>query len=836
MRKTLFVNVLLPLPLPGYYTYRVPFDLNESVAVGKRVIVQFGQRKVYTALVRSISNKPPEFQAKYILSVLDVRPIVNEYQFRLWEWIASYYCCYPGEVMNAALPSAFKLASESKVMLNPQAVIDPETLSEKEYALILALQSNGKMSLTDAARSVELIKVIPLVHTLVEKGYVLTEEEIGEKFRPRMEAFVRLSPEYSGEPELKTLYDKLEKKAPKQLEILIEYIQQSQFFSGNIAEVSKESLLQRLPDGASKLKALAVKGVFEIYEKQISRLMTDTATDDAASIQLTPGQSEAFSQIHREFGSRNVVLLHGVTSSGKTEMYIRLIRETLDAGKQVLYLLPEIALTAQIINRLKKYFGEEVGVYHSRYDENERVEIWQRVAFSAPAEKESADEWQQPASFQVILGARSALFLPFSRLGLVIVDEEHDSSYKQYDPAPRYNARDAAIFLASIHGARVLLGSATPAIESYHNALNGKYGLVEITERYGGIQMPQIEVVDLREEYRHKRMKSIFSETLLNSVEAALGKGEQVILFQNRRGFSLHISCDNCGWVPQCIQCDVSLVYHKKDNQLRCHYCGYSSHVPERCPDCGYSGLLMRGFGTEKIEEELSIFFPNARIARMDLDTTRSRHALYKILSDFEERRIDILAGTQMVTKGLDFDHVSLVGILNADNLLSYPDFRSHERSYQLMAQVAGRAGRKNRQGKVLIQSFNPKHPIIDFVIRNDYAGMYALQMAEREKFKYPPSYRLIQLTLKHSAQDLLNEAAASMAGILRKEFGKRVLGPEYPQISRIRNQYLKNILIKLEKGVNLAKAKDLIREASTRLYTNKNYFQVRIIIDVDPL
>ena len=834
MRKTLFVNVLLPLPVPGLFTYRVPFDLNDSVSTGKRVVVQFGKKKIYTALVRSITEKAPAIQTKYILSVLDIHPVVNEIQFSFWEWIAAYYCCFPGEVMNAALPSALKLASESRIILNPAAIIDPEILSEKEYLLITALQANGKLTLTDASRSIELVKIIPLVHSLVEKGYVLTEEEIGEKFRPRTESYVRLSAAFSGEKELQSIYNQLEKKAPKQLELLIEYVQLSQCLAGPALEVSRSSLFHRVSEGASKLSTLVKKGVFEQYEKKVSRLRHFEATSAAEDIELTGSQTAALAEIRESFQTKNVVLLHGVTSSGKTELYIKLIRETLDAGMQVLYLLPEIALTAQIINRLQKYFGQEVGIYHSRFDENERVEIWQKVANQSTGSQAPDKSLHEP--YKVILGARSALFLPFSRLGLIIVDEEHDSSFKQADPAPRYNARDSSIYLASLHNARVLLGSATPAIETYYNAGNGKYGLAEMTERFGGIRMPAIEVVSLREENKRKQMKSIFSNQLLREIEAALAIGEQVILFQNRRGFSLRIDCDNCNWVPQCIQCDVSLVYHKKENLLRCHYCGFSTSIPEKCPECGYTGLKMKGFGTEKIEEELSIFFPNARIARMDLDSTRSRNSLQRIIADFEEQRIDILAGTQMVTKGLDFDHVSLVGILNADSLLSYPDFRAHERSYQLMAQVAGRAGRKNKQGKVLIQAFNPGHEIIRLVTDNNYSGMFARQLAERKQFNYPPFYRLIQVTLKHADADLLNDASAILAKLLREKFGKRILGPEYPQVSRIRNLYLKNILIKLEQGVNLPRVKEDIRSAIDSLHANIHLSQVRVIVDVDPM
>lgn len=836
MRKTLFVNVLLPLPVAGLFTYRVPYDLNEAIEIGKRVVVQFGQKKIYTGLIHSITEKLPAVQPKYILSVLDLMPVVNERQFRLWEWIASYYCCHLGEVMNAALPSALKLASESKVALNPSVTIEMDTLSEKEYALLIALQEKGKMSLSEVSRTIELIKVFPIIQTLIGKGYIITEEELSDKFRPRIENYIRLAPGYLSEDALRELFEKLEKKAPKQLEVLIEYIQLSLCLTPNPVEASRGALLQRLPESQAPLTSLLKKGVFEQYEKQVSRLKTGTASDHAGSIELTESQASALFEIKKGFSEKNVMLLHGVTSSGKTELYIKLIRETLDEGKQVLYLLPEIALTAQIINRLQKYFGREVGIYHSRYDENERVEIWQRVGCGVIEEKENSNGNTGDTSFfRVILGARSALFLPFNNLGLIIVDEEHDTSFKQFDPAPRYNARDAAVFLASLHGAKVLLGSATPSLESYHNASSGKYGLVAMTERFGGMLMPAIEVVNLRDEHRKKRMKSIFSETLLDSIQQALGQGEQVILFQNRRGFSLHIDCDNCGWIPQCVQCDVSLVYHKKDNQLRCHYCGYSTRIPGKCPDCGYTGLMMKGFGTEKIEEELSIFFPNARIARMDLDSTRSRNALHRIIADFEDRKIDILAGTQMVTKGLDFDHVSLVGIMNADSLLSYPDFRACERSFQLMAQVAGRAGRKNKQGKVMIQAFNPGHPILDYVIRNDYKGMYQQQISEREKFKYPPFHRLVLLTLKHPDPDQINKAADELTRILRSAFGKRVLGPVYPQVSKIRNLYLKTVLVKLEKGVNLPKAKEQIQEAIGKFFETMKLSQVRIIIDVDP-
>jgi primosomal protein N' (replication factor Y) len=824
MRTTLFVNVLLPLPVAGYFTYRVPFDLNEAVVAGKRVVVQFGKKKVYTALIHSISETAPLVETKYILGVIDLNPIANQFQFKLWEWIASYYCCTVGEVMNAALPAALKLASESKIRIVPGAELSTKILSEKEYNLLRALKENGALSITDASRFADLVKIIPLIHNLIEKGYIVTEEEIHERFTPKTLSFIKLADAYNNEEQLQQLYDKLEKKAPKQLDLLIEYIQLAKIMSNNPVEVSRKELFARIDEAASKFKALEKKGVFEEYDKEISRLNYRKATHSADSIELTPEQQRAFTEITASFTKKNVTLLHGVTSSGKTEIYIKLIRQMLDEGKQVLYLLPEIALTTQIINRLQKYFGNDVGVYHSRYNENERVEIWQHVAGTGSQ------------TFKILLGARSAMFLPFNNLGLIIIDEEHDASYKQYDPAPRYNARDAAVFLASMHNAKVLLGSATPAVESFYNASQGKYGYTSLSERFGGLLLPQVKLVNLKEEHSKKTMQSIFSSALIREVEAALATNEQVILFQNRRGFSLHIDCDNCNWIPHCVQCDVSLVYHKKQNQLRCHYCGYTTRIPDKCPDCGHTHLVMKGFGTEKIEEELSLIFPKARIARMDLDTTRTRFAHQKLIAAFEERKVDILVGTQMVTKGLDFDNVSLVGILNADSLLSYPDFRAFERGFQLMAQVAGRAGRKNKQGKVMIQAFNPSHPILGMVLHHNYEAMYQSQMIEREKFNYPPFCRIVQLSLRHVSADLINKAADELAKTLRGLFGKRVLGPEYPNVSRIRNQYLKNILLKFEKGIPLPKAKDEIKKAIMKLNAHPDFKSVRVIIDVDPM
>jgi len=829
-RRTFFADVLLPLPLKGYFTYRIPNELIAVVKPGLRVVVQFGKKKIFTALVRNIHENIPSIgEVKYILSVLDTFPVVNDIQFQFWEWMASYYLCNVGEVMNAALPSALKLASESKIVLNPAFDGDISTLSEKEWLVLQALQTQQVLTLNEVSKIIEQLKVFPLIKTMIEKNIILLEEELQERYKPKIEVFVRLTEKYHDHDLLNPLFDKLSKRAYKQMEMLMAYVQLSQILSGKPKEVKRADLVKTQKDGTAPIAALIKKGVFEIYQKTMSRLQEFSPESLVNTIELNDEQTEALEGINKSFTTKNVALLHGVTSSGKTEIYIKLISQALLQGKQVLYLLPEIALTSQIINRLRKYFGDTVGMYHSRYSDNEKVEIWNSVA-AAEAKSDSSDH-----KYRIILGARSALFLPFSNLGLIIVDEEHDSSYKQNDPSPRYNARDSAIRLAGMHHAQVLLGSATPSVESYQNAQSGKYALFEMNRRYGGIQLPEIKLVDIKTETRFKRMKSIFSQTLLDEIAKSLAGKEQVILFQNRRGFSLHLECDICNWIPQCKNCDVSLIYHKNSNLLRCHYCGYSTVIPERCPDCGNAKVLMKGFGTEKIEEELAFFFPEASIVRMDLDTTRSRNSARQIISDFEDGHIDILVGTQMVTKGLDFDNVSLVGILNADSLITFPDFRAYEKSFQLMAQVSGRAGRKNKQGKVIIQTYNPEQPVLQQVLQNNYMAMYHSQMVERQKFGYPPYTRLIRITLKHHDYHLLNDAANDFAQRLRKVFGKRVLGPEYPPVSRIKNQFLKNILLKMERGKGLAKLKDELMNQKDRFEVETSFKAVKIILDVDP-
>jgi len=822
-RITKFADVILPLAIPRLYTYRVPYELNDQLTVGQRVVVQFGRSKLFAALVRQIhETAPAQYQAKYIDSILDPEPIVNETQFALWDWISSYYLCTIGEVMIAALPSGLKLTSETRLVLNPSFDEDYSNLSDQEFLITEALEVQQVLSIQDVGNILDRKTVYPIIKALIEKGVILIEEELKERYTPKVVSYVRLNEEAAKEDNLKKIFDQLE-RAPKQLELLMSFIQMSRVLSDNPMEVKKVSLQKSVGATSVIVNQLEKKGVFVIYDKTEGRLDLQEM-DVGSSKKLHSKQQTAYEEIKKCFKKKKVVLLHGVTSSGKTEIYVKLIEEVIKEGKQVLYLLPEIALTTQIISRLQKYFGNSIGVYHSHFNQNERVEVWNNVLNS------------EPNQYKIILGARSALFLPFSNLGLVIVDEEHENTFKQHDPAPRYHARDTAIVLAQLHGAKTLLGSATPSIETYWNSGEGKYGLVELNERYGGVQLPEILVADIKEATRKKLMKSHFSPLLMEQMEQTLAGKEQIILFQNRRGFSPFLQCNTCGWTPVCVSCDVSLTYHKHSSQLRCHYCGYHEQSPASCNACGDTNVSMIGFGTEKIEEELEIFFPDARIARMDWDTTRSKNSYQRIINDFEDREIDILVGTQMVTKGLDFDNVALVGILNAGSMLNFPDFRAFERSYQLMAQVAGRAGRKKKRGKVVIQAFDPDHRIIRNVIANDFSSMYDCEMQERENFHYPPFHRLIKLTLKHKDFDLLNAASEHFGTELKKVFGKRVLGPEFPPIARIRNFYLKNILLKIEREVSVNKSKKLLEETIIAFKNHNDYKKVRIIADVDPI
>ncbi|MCJ8208926.1 primosomal protein N' [Mucilaginibacter sp. RS28] len=817
-RKTLFVEVILPLAIAKNYTYRVPYEMNAQVAVGKRLVVQFGKSKLYTAIIAAIGEQAPEkYEAKYLVDVLDDQPVVNELQLKFWEWMAAYYLCHTGEVMNAALPSALKLASETKIVLNKDYEIDRAALHDKEYLIVDALEIQPELTVSDIAKLLGQKTVMPILKLMFEKNLISISETVNDRYKPRKRTFIKLNPIYYQQDQLKELFEILERRAPKQADVLLAYIN----LSRNGQQVSRNELVEASGASTAIIKSLVEKEILIAEEVNVSRLYDDSEIDIDTGVVLSEEQQEALDSMRRQFEEKDVVLLHGITSSGKTQLYIKLIEDVMARGKQVLYLLPEIALTTHAIERLRKYFGEDIGVYHSKFNDNERVEVWQKVL---------------NGSYKVVLGARSSVFLPFADLGLIVVDEEHETSYKQFDPAPRYNARDAAIYLGAMHQAKVLLGSATPSIESYFNAQTGKYGFAELKNRYGGVELPQIEVVNIAEESKRKTMQSHFTSVLMTDMQEALDKKEQVILFQNRRGYAPVMLCRTCAYTPKCINCDVSLTFHKSSGKLHCHYCGYKEDSPTVCPACGSAHLEYKGFGTEKVEDELSILLPDARIMRMDMDTTRSKNAFQNILNDLEEKRIDILVGTQMVAKGLDFADVTVIGIINADSLLKYPDFRANERSFQMLAQVSGRAGRRGKQGKVVIQTYDPEHRVIRQVIENDYADLYRNEISERKTFKYPPYYRMIQLDVKHKDPDLLYQQAEYLAGELRKHFGERVIGPEQPLISRIRNYYIRTINLKFERdSISLNKVKEAIRAVVLQYETTKLSKGSIVQPDVDP-
>ncbi|WP_129713650.1 primosomal protein N' [Pedobacter sp. SYP-B3415] len=812
--NTLFVEVVLPLSLARNYTYRVPAFLNEEIVPGKRVVVQFGKYKMYTALIRSVSSKPPEhYEAKYIIDVVDPLPIVNEKQFAFWEWMVRYYLCNEGDVMAAALPAGLKLASETVLSLRG-GQDDRPVLTNKEELVMEVLEKQQRMTISDVMKLLGQKTVYPTVNALLQKQLIDIAEEVSEKYKPLTRSFIELDDFYKEQENLRQLFELLE-KAPKQLDALLSYIK----LSRGGAPVAKQQLLEDSNCGPAAIKALSEKQVFHIQKRFVDRL-NDEGNDFLLNFTLSDAQSQAFEQISEKFTSKDVVLLHGVTASGKTQVYVRLMEKALEQGGQVLFLLPEIALTTQLVERLKNYFGEKIGVYHSKFNDNERVEIWNKVS---------------SGTYRIILGARSSVFLPFKDLELVVIDEEHESSYKQYDPAPRYQARDAAIYLAHLHGAKVVVGSATPSLESYYNAREGKYGFVRLQERFGGVPLPDQKIISIPEEQKRKKMTAYFTGTLLQDIEEAIGRKEQVILFQNRRGYATISICATCGYTPKCIHCDVSLTYHKSSGKLHCHYCGYHQNLLNICPACGSVHIEQKGFGTERIEEELQTLFPDLRLARLDLDSTRSRNSLQQIIADFQDRKTDILIGTQMVAKGLDFDGVGLIGVINADTLLNYPEFRALERSYQLLAQVAGRSGRRDKQGLVSIQTYNPDHRTLKQVTENDYEAMYADELVEREQFGYPPFTRLIQIYVKHKDPHALNRGAAELANRLRRQMGPRVLGPEQPLIARIRSYFIMQIMIKADRSTSITKVKEALRNTLLHFHADKDHKGILTQIDVDP-
>tara|TARA_R110002074_G_scaffold161480_4_gene319358 strand:+ start:27991 stop:30447 length:2457 start_codon:yes stop_codon:yes gene_type:complete len=813
-----FINVILPIPLERSFTYSISEEESTLLLPGMRVAVPFGKSKIYTGIVHSVHQTPNEaYEAKEIHQLLDDYPIINTIQLKHWEWIASYYMCTLGEVVRSALPSAFLLESETLVLRNTEYEVDENELLDDEFLVFEALQHQSILKVQEVSAIVERKNVLPILQRLLEKKIIVLKEEVYEQYKPKLVRYVKLGAEYDRDDKLEELLNSLT-RAPKQSQVVLTLFQ----LQGRSQKPIKVSELENSSNTSKAvIKSLVDKGILEEYFIKTDRINYDGGSDDSETKDLNEYQAAALIDIKAAFKEKKVTLLKGVTASGKTEVYVKLIEECLEKGLQALYLLPEIALTTQLISRLQEYFGEKIAVYHSKYNVQERVEVWQNVLQAKP-------------KAQLVIGARSAMYLPFGKLGLIIVDEEHESSFKQFDPAPRYHARDAAIVLGNLHTANVLLGSATPSIETFYNAKTGKYGYTEITRRYGNVLMPEIELVDIKEATRKKRMKGHFSERLILEMQETLIEGNQIILFQNRRGFAPLLECLTCGHSPQCPNCDVSLTYHQFRNQLRCHYCGHHTALPESCFACGSPNLDTKGFGTEQIEKEVLELFPEAKVGRMDLDTTRGKHGYEKIITAFEQQELDILVGTQMLTKGLDFRNVNLVGVMNADSLLNFPDYRAHERTYQLLTQVSGRAGRTKKRGRVIIQTYNPFHQILKQVTTSDYDGMYSEQLYEREQFKYPPVNRIIKVTFKHKNYNVLNEAADWFAGALRSNFGGTVLGPEYPPVARIRNQYLKHIVVKVQKVQSLAQTKSNIRRIEKSFKAVAMYRSVRVIYNVD--
>ncbi|MCG6186655.1 replication restart helicase PriA [Maribellus maritimus] len=821
----LYAEVILPLPLHDAFTYKVPGHLESDIAEGKRVVVQFGQKKLYSALVTALSRKKPEnIDVKKIHEVLDEQPVVLSENIKLWRWIAKYYCCTLGDVFKAALPGGLKLESKSKVF-----AVDDGTeaeLTEKEQMLLQQIGSENS-TVDELQRKLRNDFSYPVLKSLFKKNCIQIEEKINARYKAKTETFVKLHPEIENKKILNNKLNDLQ-RAKKQQALLLHFCKKINAFEKDVLlSVSKKELLDGTGFTPAVLKELAKKKLVIQFQKQVSRIEEETENSQVSINLLNKHQEKALTEIQASFEKKQVTLIHGITASGKTEIYIHLIDEILKSGKQALYLVPEIALTTQIVRRLKNVFGKKVGIYHSKLSSQERVEIWDKVLqFQTKPEN----------GYQVILGARSAIFMPFSKLGLVIVDEEHENSFKQFDPAPRYNARDMAVILGLQNNAKVLLGSATPSFETYYNAINGKYGLVNLKKRHTNVELPETLVADVKRAYKRKQMHSVLSPELYELMQGAAEKNEQSILFQNRRGYSPFVECFTCGWIPKCKNCDVSLTYHKYKKRLTCHYCGYSQQMPDSCDNCGSNEIKTRGFGTEKIEDELKPLFPNASLARMDLDTARSKTALEKIIQNLESRKTDILIGTQMVTKGLDFEHVSVVGILNADNLLNFPDFRAHERAFQLILQVSGRAGRKNNRGKVVIQTSQPEHPLLNLIISQDYTSVFKAQMEERKLFRYPPFFRLIKIVVKHKNQQTVDRAAIQLKQFLGRNNKLILLGPEYPLVSRIQLWYQKEIWIKFDKSLHLDNTKDFIIDCVSRTKHLPDNSNCIINIDVDPM
>lgn len=824
-KPSFFADVILPVPIPKMYTYRVPRNTESAVGIGHRVIVQFGPKKILTGIIGKVHNRPPEaYEAKPILEFLDDQPVVNPLQIKFWGWMAEYYCCHLGEVMNAALPTGFKLSSESKIQLNPafDEIAAGVPIDDRERIILDALVDKGELTYADCEKLLLIKSAYAIIKSLVAKEAILVFEQVKEKYSPKVENRVRLTQAFvSDKKHLEILFDQLAKR-PKQEEILLKYLQQVPVYKdpGQNEKGMEKKVFSDSGLSVSALSTLTKNGVFEEFKVIVSRF--DNLETEDQSVEMADFQADALTNIKKHFEERQTVLLHGITGSGKTEIYIRLIQEVLKSGSQVLLLLPEIALTTQIVTRLQKVFGSKMGIYHSKFSDNERVEVWHGVL---------------TGKYALVVGVRSSIFLPFDSLGLLIVDEEHEASYKQYDPAPRFQARDAAIMLGWLHQAKILLGSATPSFESFYNARTNKYGYTYLDRRFGEALLPDFILSDVLVDQKKNLLKLDFTRILREKIQEALNNQEQVLIFQNRRGYAPYMSCDDCGWIPGCEQCDVSLTYHQFKEEMRCHYCGFKEKVPLSCPACGSNKLVTVGQGTERIEESLSLLFPEARVARMDLDTTRSKYGYQRILEDFGAGNIDILVGTQMITKGLDFDKVTVVGIVDADRILYFPDFRASERAFQQITQVAGRAGRRKTQGKVIVQTRRPDNPIFHKIIKGDYQQFYLEEMAERQRFFYPPFVKVIKIIVRHKEAYVAEKAARHLTNLINAiDLKKIVLGPEKGLVAKVKNLYLYEIYIKLERQGNAAAV--FKRELLARieeLQAHKDLRAARVVIDVDP-
>ena len=814
----MYAQVIIPLAIPKTYTYSIPENMQELAIPGVRVEVSFGKQKRYSGIIKSVGNEAPTgFEPKPILQVLDPEPVLYPQQLQLWSWIANYYMCSEGEVMAAALPTQLKLSSETILVLNEEYGDDFSNLDDQEYLVAEGLLIKKELKMDEVQGILDVSHVYPVVKRLLEKKVCIAWESLKEKYTPKRESFVFLHPQYHQEEELAVLLNQWNNRAPKQLELLLAFLH----LQKSEGEVKQSELLKKSGASSAQLSGLVEKNILMVQKLSVDRLPL-LPKSVSIDFTLSPVQEAAFQSVKKQLDEKNVCLLHGVTSSGKTQVYIRLIEEQVKMGKQVLYLLPEIALTAQIIRRLQQHFGGYISIYHSKFNPNERVELWNKV---------------KKGEIRVVLGARSALFLPFSDLSLVIIDEEQDASFKQQDPAPRYNARDAALYYAYQCGAKVVLGSATPSLESYAQAVVGKYGLVEMMERFGGIEMPAIEVTDTRAMVDNKMVRHMITPHLKEAIEAALKDNKQVILFQNRRGYTPYKICGTCGYIPHCEHCDVTLTYHKLHHRLQCHYCGTSYPVNITCVACGSANWTERNFGTEKVEEELQVMFPDNEVARMDVDTVKGKSAHDELIRNFENRRMDILVGTQMVVKGLDFDHVALVGILDADGLLSFTDFRVNERAFQLMEQVSGRAGRKGSQGRVVIQTSNVGNPVIGLVVQHDYKAFYQQEMDSRKLFHYPPYTRLVQLFFRHVDKNKAMNAATFFASRLMPVFGDYLIGPAEPVVNRVKNRYIYEILLKLPRdGSRNTLARNHIQQQIAVMQNDISMRSVHIQINVDPV